>query len=557
MTNYAVGIDSGSGKGDAKILGDIVKNLKKCCGGSVTSLGVGPSVVQNYGLTSGSKGKTGVYITNGVGLATPNDLAQSYYHYDHVIFVWPQYIGNQYMSDENIVKHTVHGEWDWNRDQSWNIGGATAAKWFSSNPKVDLVAGTSAEDIAQRICSGTYVTSSGNPSSPQSGTSNNSSSSSSGGDSSSGSNDSSSNISPLLQGEMTFEELVGEICNGIDLLFLCKRSTVVVTDFSTIFAEALYLRKNHYSAVSDEDIRLWQLEEDSYELNINQFGFYNTVYVVYKNGVVKESFNDLVRVYGEMAITYKDKKINKTTAQMKAKSYLAAHLRDFELQVNATILSEPNIDIGDIVTLNNPKNKNKNPISSEYLFVKGINTNWEGEGPITTDLEMQFSPKSPDKREVPTTGTYNCAKRKNDNDNKNSSEQGSTSSGTFNSCGVSSDGTLLCAIGKPSATGEASKYGYKFYRSVFKRKCPFCGSDELYWGYMWSGNFPCTRKHNNGEDGKYEGHIYCDGCDADFSCIDGADHTSPPRAYLKRADSGPIKSSEEEAIQLKKGRFSI
>ena len=100
MTDYAVGIDYG-GIGDEKLLSDIINALKKCSGGSVTSLGVGPSRVQNYGLTSAAKGKTGVYITNGVGLATPNDLAQSYYHYDHVIFVCPQYIGNQYMSDEN------------------------------------------------------------------------------------------------------------------------------------------------------------------------------------------------------------------------------------------------------------------------------------------------------------------------------------------------------------------------------------------------------------------------------------------------------------------------
>ena len=77
MTNYAVGIDYG-GIGDEKILNDIISNLKKCSGGEVTSLGVGPNVVQSYGLSSSASGKTGIFITNGVGLATPNDLAQSY-----------------------------------------------------------------------------------------------------------------------------------------------------------------------------------------------------------------------------------------------------------------------------------------------------------------------------------------------------------------------------------------------------------------------------------------------------------------------------------------------
>ena len=402
MTDYAVGIDYG-GIGDAKILSDIVNNLKKCSGGSVTSLGVGPNKVQSYGLTSASSGKTGVYITNGVGIATPNDLAQSYYHYDHVIFVWPQYIGNQYMSDENIIKHIVHGEHDWNRAGNWNVGGQTAAQWFSANPKVDLVAGKSAEDIAQRICSGTFVTAQGNPSSPTSGGNSSSSNSSSSGDSS-------SNTSPLLSGEMTFEELVGEICNGIDLIFLCKRSTVVVTDFETIFAEAKYLRDHHKNSVKGENIKLWQMEEDSFELNINQHGFYNTVYVKYKNGKVKESFDDLVRVYGEVPITYTDMGADKSTAIMKAKAYLAAHLRDLEMTVNATMLAEPDIDVGDIVTIENPQTltnaiKTSQGYDPEFLFTKGVNTSWDGDGYIEADIECQFSPTSPKKLEVPTTGT--------------------------------------------------------------------------------------------------------------------------------------------------------
>lgn len=558
MTNYTLWADRGTG---AEKIYEVAKYLKQCANGSVNVLGIGPSVGQNYGLRSG-KGTVAVYMTNGVGIATPNDLEMGckpggYYKYDRAIFVWPQFIGNQYMSDENIIKHIVPGEWDWNRASSYNVGGQTAAKWFSQAKYVDLVAGKSPQDIAQRICNNAYVTESGNPASSTSTYGNNGAASSYDGQLQGNSAD---NISPLLQGEMTFQELVGEICNGIDILFLCKRSTVVVTDFSTIYAEAQYLREKHNSAVSDEDIKVWQLEEDSYELNINQHGYYNTVYVVYKNGIVKESYDDFVKVFGEMPITYKDKTVDKTTAQMKAKAYLAAHLRDLEMSVEATILSEPNIDIGDLVTLDNPhtkhnEKKNQNGLPSEYLFVKGINTSWDGESYIQTDLELQFSPTSPKKKEVPTTGNCITGQKGDGTDNNNDNSSMATSR-TFNSCGVSSDGETLCAIGKPSAVGE-SHYGYTLYRSLFKRKCPFCGSKELYWGYMWSGNFPCTRKHNNGEDGKYEGHIYCDGCDADFSCIDGKDHMNPPRATLTRLDNGPVKSSEEEANKLKRGMLSL
>ena len=277
MTNYTLWADRGTGSQD---IYKVAEALKKCAGGSVKVLGIGPSVGQSYGLSNG-KGTVAVYMTNGVGIATPNDLnlgckPGGYYQYDRAIFVWPQWIGNQYMSNENIKTHKIPGEWDWNRSSSYNVGGQTATQWFPNAEYVDLVAGTTPEDVATRICHGTYVTSSGNPGS-----------STAGGSSSSSSN-TESNVSPLLSGDMTFEELIGEICNGIDLVFLTKRSVVVVDDFESIYAEAKYLRDNNNDAIKGENINLWQLEEDSYELEINQHGFYNTVYVNYNGVKVKE-----------------------------------------------------------------------------------------------------------------------------------------------------------------------------------------------------------------------------------------------------------------------------
>ena len=533
MTNYTIWADRGTGASDIYKIGEY---LQQCAGGSVKVLGIGPSVGQNYGL-SGGKGTTGVFMTNGVGIATPNDfemgISQGYYHYDHAIFVWPQWIGNQYMSDENIKSHIIPGEWDWNRSSSYNVGGQTAAQWFPNAKHVDLVAGQTPEEVAKKICNGNYVGGSGN-------TSSSSSSSSSNGTQQ-------SNVSPLLSGDMTFEELVGEICNGIDLMFLCKRSTVVVTDFETIFAEAKYLRDNHKDAVAAEDVKLWQLEEDSYELEVNQHGFYNTVIVNYKNGTVRESFDDFVRVYGEVPITYDEPTIDKTTAIMKAKAYLAAHLRDLEMTVNVTMSVDGDIDIGDIVTIENPKTlKDKNKIlqniDPEYLFVKGVSTNWDDDY-IQTDLECQFSPTSPKKLEVPTAGSGGTSQ----------SSSNTETSGSFNHCGVSSDGTQVMAIGLPSASGESSSYGYNFYKSVFVNKCAFCNKPTLIWAWNWgSGPVPCK---GTTEGGTTEGHIFCTNCDADFSCIDGKDHMSPPRATLTRV-SGPTASSREEAEQLKSGKMS-
>lgn len=529
MTDYAVGIDRGTNQ-DSKTLNDICTYLQQCSGGNVTALGIGPSKVQNYGLSSASKGKTAIYIANGVGLDTPQDFAVGigkYYHYDKCIFVWPGWIGNQYMTEEAIKTHKVPREHDFTSVQ-FGVAGQTALEYFSQANNVELVYGNDAQTVAQKICNGNYVGTSGGASSS--------------------SDQSQSNVSPLLTGDMTFEELVGEICNGIDLLFLVKRSTIVVTDFESIYAEAKYLRDKYPDSVKGENINLWQIEQDSFEMEVNQIGFYNTVYVHYKDGIVRESYDDLVRVYGEVPITYHDSSVDKTTAIMKAKAYLAAHLRDFEMTVNASILTEPDIEIGDIVTIKNPKTL-QNDIRTaegrdpEFLFVNGVSTNWEGDSAIMTDIECKFAPTSPNKLDVPTSG------------NGDGNSQSSGASGSFNSCGVSSDGTQVKAIGKASAPGETSTYGSGFYESVFENMCPFCQKPTLAWDIFWAGNetsnwgFSSCRGASEGSSA--EGAVFCKSCDADFSVF-GHNHVSGSSVSLNRI-SGPTPSSKEAIYKLKGG----
>lgn len=226
---------------------------------------------------------------------------------------------------------------------------------------------------------------------------------------------SSAGTSPLLEGSMSFEELVGEICNGIDLIFAVKRSTVVVTDYESIYAEAKYLRDNYHSSVQAEDISLWQLEDGTYELDVNEYGFYNTVIVHYKNGKVVESYEDLVRVFGIVKIEYYEKTLDKTSAIYKAKAYLAAHVRDFDMSVKANLLHDADIDIGDIVTLENPQtmrdtyrvnNEKRDP---EFFFVTGNSISWDGEGPITNSIELRYGAKSPEKKDVPEAGAGGVA----------------------------------------------------------------------------------------------------------------------------------------------------
>ena len=123
--------------------------------------------------------------------------------------------------------------------------------------------------------------------------------------------------------------------------------------------------------------------------------------------------------------------------------------------------------------------------------------------------------------------------------------------------GVSPDNKYLMAIGRPSASGELATYGYKFYKTVFKRKCPFCGSKELYWSIFWAGNehanwgkFPATGLK---EGGSAEGHIFCKHCDADFSTITGANHGSNPKKLTM--SKKPVRCSKSDAYTLKKGKM--
>ena len=123
--------------------------------------------------------------------------------------------------------------------------------------------------------------------------------------------------------------------------------------------------------------------------------------------------------------------------------------------------------------------------------------------------------------------------------------------------GVSPDGKYIMAIGRPSAAGELSKYGYTFYKSVFERICPCCRSDRLYWGIFWAGSetanwgvFPATGLK---ESGSAEGHIFCAKCDADFSVIDGKNHGGGSKNLIKVIST--VSSSKDEAYLLKNGQM--
>lgn len=119
----------------------------------------------------------------------------------------------------------------------------------------------------------------------------------------------------------------------------------------------------------------------------------------------------------------------------------------------------------------------------------------------------------------------------------------------FTKCGVSEDGKYLMAIGKPSA-GKDTKSGWT--KTIFERKCPHCGSTNLVWDIDY-GSWGYASCRGASEGGGIEGHIFCKGCDADYSC-QGHEHIDGSTKSLKKVTS-TVSSSKAEKDKLRSGKM--
>lgn len=129
---------------------------------------------------------------------------------------------------------------------------------------------------------------------------------------------------------------------------------------------------------------------------------------------------------------------------------------------------------------------------------------------------------------------------------------------SYNKYGVSEDGYSILAIGRASASGELSKYGYTFYVTEFDRTCPYCGSHELYWSIFFAGSetanwgkFPATGR---GEGSSAEGIIVCAKCDSDWSVFGHNHGGSGGDLTVTTATKSCTKS---DAYTLKNGKYVV
>lgn len=417
MTHYHIGADS-CGANERSAMNVIAKELRSC-GHKVDIGSVTPE--QEAASYRVSKNKVFLFLVCGVPPATiwsfKSAIAKG--ASPPTIFLhgaWANSKASSPMrSEQKMLNYPFVPEYD-----SGGFANASAMRRDCGSAKtvgdyakkyskyVGVAWASTPKEMGQKICNGNVTGfGAGQSSGGSGGGGSDGSNGSANGQSSSGS----SGTSPLLNGEETFEELIGDICKGIDLIFAVKRSTVVVSDYESIYANAKYLRDHNKNVVKSEDIKLWQIQDGSYELDVNQYGYYNTVKVHYKNGVITEDYEDLVRVFGAIKIDYYEPTIDKATAQMKAKAYLAAHVRDFDMAVRATILHDGDIEVGDIITIENPMtmrdkirtiDEKRDP---EYYFVKGTSVAWEGNNYITNDLDLRYGAESPEGKEMTEAGT--------------------------------------------------------------------------------------------------------------------------------------------------------
>ena len=196
-------------------------------------------------------------------------------------------------------------------------------------------------------------------------------------------------------GDHTYEEVLTNIAAAIDAHFFIVDTTVCFMSFNALLANSSIIQK----AVTPE-IDFWQLQEESYILDLNQYGFYNTVKIKYKNGTITRCYDDLVRVFGEVPIEYDESKLDYDSAMLKAQAYLSAHIRDFGMELKATILHTGKITPANFIKLKNPLT-----MSEGLFFVQGVSVQWSADNQtLVSDLDLRFGPDNPDGLEVPEVG---------------------------------------------------------------------------------------------------------------------------------------------------------
>lgn len=249
---------------------------------------------------------------------------------------------------------------------------------------------------------------------------------------------SNSNKSSDENDDLTYDDILHSIASAIDAHYYIVNDTLYFISFNTLFAGGYY-----ETGFPDIPITIdyWMQEDGSLDVDISQYGMYNTIVLYYKNGYVKVQNEDLVRIYGEIIKYYSDKSIESYyAARLKAEAFLSAHIRDFGMEVKVSTLYTGKLHVGQYIKLKNPLTMTEN-----LYYIYGISVSWDaGENTFKSDLSLRYGPENPDNPIVPETGTGGYYKTNGDN-SQSDKPQGSTSTAQASSKWSDSSRTyVLC-----------------------------------------------------------------------------------------------------------------
>ena len=344
--------------------------------------------------------------------------------------------------------------------------------------------------------------------------------------------------------------------------------------------------ENKYAIYNDVALKLMDKRYPEIEIDVDVANYKQSKYNNY--GVYDKVFVKIPGYDGLITAI-----VDKTTKQAHDISKNTIHLSNFN--VNAKVSTKSTMISGENISLEYPKtgtftctlkdisgqtiiplaNKliniavykysDTNQLEFRKTYAKVTDTNGNVSLPVALNPgDYVFRCEFPGDLEYATTSTdfsvniSGVIETPKTNTTSNTTTTSSTTTTTryWDKYGRSPDKKYIKAIGRPSAAGEVSKYGYTFWDTEFNLKCPHCGSTELYWSIFWAGNeysnwgtFPATGRK---EGGSAEGHIFCKKCDADWSVF-GKDH-GLGRTKNLTVHKSPKKSSKAEAYNLKNGK---
>lgn len=290
-----------------------------------------------------------------------------------------------------------------------DINGRTHKEYFEANSEyiAYCYSDISIEDLAQKVVDGNYFGGVG------------------GGTTTAG-------VGMIAIPDRTFYGLIKQIQGATDSLFITANNMAYLLTFEDIYkyrdAYAEFIPTlDPRQVVPTETERTWSAQ-----------GYYNTIEMQYKDGIIKYSNDALVAQYGEQTFHYSYPDDDYETAKAKASALLSAHIRDYATDVYLTCVYNPNITVGSWIKvkksitdlspknvaervaqlvasptiediggerihyyqnrMKNGKQEKVEVFQDEYemFFVQGYNLKWDKDHALMQNLHLKFAPDSPD-----------------------------------------------------------------------------------------------------------------------------------------------------------------